>query len=284
MAQNVCFINKPKGLTSFDICFKLRPVLKTKAVGHTGTLDPNATGVMIILFDKTCKANNFLVGENKEYIAKVAYGFKTDTGDIDGNIIAASHYNTPTKEELDAALKKFLGISKQRPPLTSAIKIKGKKLYEYQRQNIDVEVPLRTIEVSKIELLAYDDKSFTFKAEVSSGTYIRSLAQDILANLGILGTLEELKRTKLGAVDISMCDDFSEALKGHIHFYPLKDLLKKRYFAVELNDEEKRRVLNGQSLKLPRMEKELLLTYQDQAMAIYERREDGMYYTVRGLF
>ena len=134
---NALFINKPSGITSFDVCFRLRKVLGTKKIGHTGTLDPLADGVMIVLFDKATKANQFLVTDNKEYIARVRLGIETDTLDIDGNVINETAYNLPDKDDLINVLDSFLGQSRQEVPLTSAISVNGKRLYQYQReQNI----------------------------------------------------------------------------------------------------------------------------------------------------
>ena len=131
--KNVLYVDKPSGMTSFDVCYRLRKVLKTKKIGHTGTLDPLASGVMIILFDKATKANQFLVSDNKEYIAKVKLGVETDTLDIDGKIIKEAPYSLPEKDKLIEVLNSFVGSSRQIVPLTSAVSVNGKRLYQYQR-------------------------------------------------------------------------------------------------------------------------------------------------------
>ena len=156
----ILYIDKPKGLTSFDICFKLRKVLGTKKIGHTGTLDPNATGLMIVLSDKDSKANQFLVSDNKEYIATCLLGIETDTLDIDGNIIKEKEETMPSSKEIEEVLNSFLGESYQIPPMTSAIKKNGKKLYEYQREGVEVEIEPRKINVEEIELLSVNDNDF----------------------------------------------------------------------------------------------------------------------------
>jgi len=204
------YINKPKGMTSFDVCFKLRKILNTKNIGHTGTLDPNASGVMVVLFDNSCKLNQFLVSETKEYIAEVLIGKETDTLDIDGNIINSKDEIMPDKDKIISVLNSFLGKSKQIVPLTSSVKIDGKKLYEYQRNNIEVDLPIKDIEVFDIELLNVDINTFTFRVLVSSGTYIRALARDILNKLNIIGTLNNLTRTKINKIDISDCDNLND--------------------------------------------------------------------------
>ena len=171
--KNVLFIDKPSGISSFDVCFRLRKVLHTRKIGHTGTLDPLATGVMVVLFDKATKANQFLVSDSKEYIASVKTGIVTDSLDIDGNVIREEECEMPDWEKIDSVMKRFLGTSLQEVPLTSAVSVDGKRLYRYQLEGREVELPKRNIEVSDIELLVITDDVFTFRTRVSSGTYIR---------------------------------------------------------------------------------------------------------------
>ena len=164
--KNVLYVNKPSGMTSFDVCYRLRKVLGTKKIGHTGTLDPLASGVMIVLFDKATKANQFLVSDNKEYIAKIKFGIETDTLDIDGNVIKESPYSLPNKEKIIEVLKSFIGPGKQVVPMTSAISVNGKRLYQYQREGKEVELPVRDINVYEIELLEMFDDGFSFRSKV----------------------------------------------------------------------------------------------------------------------
>ena len=210
---NVLYVNKPSGMSSFDVCFKLRKVLGTKKIGHTGTLDPNATGVMIVLSNKACKANPFLVSDKKEYEARVLFGIETDTLDIDGKIIKEESFTVPEKKEIENVLFSFLGKSKQEVPMTSAVSVNGKRLYRYQREGIPVDLPLREIEVFKIRLLDIFDDGFSFSCEVSSGTYIRALVRDMMLKLNLVGTLSALKRTAVDSVCLEDCDDLSEILK-----------------------------------------------------------------------
>lgn len=277
----ILYIDKPKGLTSFDICFKLRKVLGTKKIGHTGTLDPNATGLMIILSDKDSKANQFLVSDNKEYIATCLLGIETDTLDIDGKVINTKEELMPDKKEIEEVLSSFLGESYQIPPMTSAIKKDGKKLYEYQREGIEVELEPRKINVEEIKLLSLDEKTFTFRCKVSSGTYIRSLLKDILVKLNRTGTLSELRRTKINDIDVSNADKLEDVLKGQYKCQNLYDLLIKRYKEYPVDNPKD--VINGKRLYLNTDEKELLLTYNKQCLAIYVK-EKNYYVSKRGLF
>ena len=245
---NILYIDKPKGMTSFDVCYRLRKVLGTKKIGHTGTLDPNATGVMIVLFDKATKANQFLTSDNKEYECRVLLGIETDTLDIDGNITSKQEYTIPDKDLIEDTLNSFLGESMQEVPLTSAISVDGKRLYQYQRENIEVELPVRKINVYEIKLLEIHEDGFSFRAKVSSGTYIRSLARDICHKMNMIGTISELRRTKVDEVDLSMCDSLEEIEKGNYHTHELLELLEKRYQTVEYEPIDD--IYNGKKIKL----------------------------------
>lgn len=280
--MGVLYIDKPKGLTSFDVCFRLRKVLNTKKIGHTGTLDPNATGVMVVLFDKDTKANQFLVSAYKEYVAEVILGIKTDTLDIDGKVVEEAEVKMPKRDKLLAALDKYLGKSKQLPPMTSAIKINGKKLYEYQRQQQEVKIPLRDIEVTEMELLDVFDNGFSFRCKVSSGTYIRSLVRDVLDDLGLIGTLKELRRTKIDSVCIEDCQTLDAIVEGNYQVHNLLDILSKQYQTIYLKNDL--RVRQGKQMKLDNCAQRVLIACGDEAIAIYERQDDGLYHCLRGLW
>lgn len=276
----VIYVNKPKGYTSFDICAKLRKVFNTKKIGHTGTLDPNATGVLVVLIDEATKANQFMVTDKKEYVTKVRVGIRTDTLDIDGQIEETRNCKMPSSIELKNILYSFLGKSKQIPPMTSAIKINGKKLYEYQRENIDVELPYRDIEVFDIELLDINELSFTFRCVVSSGTYIRALVRDILTKFMIIGTVEELTRTAVDNITIDQCDELDEIINYNYHLHDTYEVLSKKYETLELKDA--RLALNGARLKIDSDSIYILVTNDSRCIAMYQK--DGLdYRCVRGL-
>ncbi|MDO4500039.1 MAG: tRNA pseudouridine(55) synthase TruB [Erysipelotrichaceae bacterium] len=277
----IILVDKPKGITSFDLCFKMRRVFNTKKIGHTGTLDPNATGLMMILVDNASKANQFLVTATKEYIATVKLGIKTDSDDIDGKILEEREETVPNKEELVNTFKKFIGKSKQVPSMFSAIKVNGKKLYEYQREGKTVEIEPRDIEVFYIELLDITDDGFIFKTKVSSGTYIRTLAQDILNDLGLIGTLSELRRTMIDDFSVEDASTLEEVLEGKYTNLNEAEVLSKYYDRVEIRD--RKHVTDGKSLRLEGYGDTVLCVNNDEALAIYVREEDGRYYCKRGL-
>lgn len=279
--MSILYIDKPKGITSFDICFRLRKVLGTRKIGHTGTLDPNATGLMIVLSEKDTKANQFLVSDNKEYIGECLIGISTDTLDTDGNVIEEKNETMPKKEIISAVLNSFLGDSMQLPPMTSAIKVDGKKLYEYQREGKTVEVEPRAINVSEIELLEVNDRTFTFRCKVSSGTYIRVLLQDILKKLDIIGTLSNLRRTSINEINVTEADRLEDVLEGKYHIHDLHELLIKRYPEIEV--ENTFDFVNGKKVKLDCTYDEVLISHQGKCVAIY-KKEKNYYVCKRGLF
>ena len=201
--DGVIIINKQKGFTSHDIVNVIRKKLDIKKVGHTGTLDPNATGVLPILVGKATKISKYLIEHDKTYIATIKLGEKTDTGDSEGQVIETKKVSENLeKEEIEQALTDFLGKQKQLPPMYSAIKINGKKLYEYAREGQEVKVEPRDIEIYKIKLLEYKNNKIKFEVECSKGTYIRTLCEDVANKLGTLGYMEELQRTKVNNFDI----------------------------------------------------------------------------------
>ena len=277
----VLYVNKPSGISSFDVCFKLRKVLHTKKIGHTGTLDPNATGVMIVLFDKSTKANQFLATDRKEYETRVLLGKETDTLDIDGKVLGEYKYEVPDENTLKKALNAFKGRSVQEVPITSAVSVDGKRLYQYQKEGKEVELPKREIEVFSVELLNIYEDGFSFLSRVSSGTYIRALVRDILSSLNLHGTVLSLKRTAVDDVRIEDCDELNDILEGNYHLHDLYDLLSKRYEVFEDFDEKD--VLNGKKLLIESDQPRLLMAKNHEALAIYEKDGD-LYRSLRGLW
>lgn len=280
--SKVIYVDKPEGITSFDVCYKLRKVFNTKAIGHTGTLDPLASGVMIVLVDKATKANQFLVGDDKEYVAEVMYGYQTDTLDKDGKIIKKEDFKVPDPKDLNAVLDSYIKTYDQEPPLTSAIKVKGKKLYEYQRQGLKVEIPKRKVTIYDLTLLEAKDDGFSFKVKVSSGTYIRSLIRDILDDLGLIGTLVSLRRISVGNIEVKDCDKLDAILEGRYHTHSLYDVLASRYEVYEFEDDKA--IRNGKKIKIDTPNDEVLIAKDKIALAIYRREDKDVFRSSRGLF
>lgn len=190
--NGVIVINKPKGYTSHDIVNVVRKKLNTKKVGHTGTLDPDATGVLPILIGTATKISKYLVEHKKTYIATVKLGYKTETADASGKVIKEDkHFQKIDKKSIENVLNAFLGKQEQIPPMYSAIKVGGKKLYEYAREGKKVEVKPREIEIYDISLEEYNNNDeISFKVNCSKGTYIRTLCESVAEKLGTIRIYE----------------------------------------------------------------------------------------------
>lgn len=204
--EGIIVVNKPKGITSFDVIRKLKKILKTKKIGHTGTLDPLATGVMLMCVGKATKLASDLEAKDKVYIADFDIGYATDTYDIEGKKIAKNIIEI-SKENLEQSIKKFIGNIKQVPPMYSAIKIDGNKLYHLARKGIEVERPERDVTIEYINLLDFKDNKAKIETKVSKGCYIRSLIYDIGQDLGTYATMTALQRKQVG--DYSLEDSYS---------------------------------------------------------------------------
>ena len=207
--SGVLLVNKPKGLTSRDVVNKVEKVFDTKKVGHNGTLDPMAEGLLVITINRATKINELLTCNDKEYIAEVKVGIETDTLDIEGNIVKKSDKKV-SKDMLDRLFKEFIREYLQEVPKYSAIKVNGKKLYEYARSNKDVELPKRKVIIKELELLSYKEDSFKFRCVVSKGTYIRSLIKDMGEFLDIPCTMSSLIRTRQGKFRLDNAVDLED--------------------------------------------------------------------------
>ena len=199
--EGIIVVNKPKGITSFDVIRKLKKILKTKKIGHTGTLDPLATGVMLMCVGKATKLASDLEAKAKVYIANFDIGYATDTYDIEGKKIVENIIDV-SKEDLEQSIKKFIGNIKQVPPMYSAIKIDGNKLYHLARKGIEVERPERDITIEYINLLDFKDNKAKIETKVSKGCYIRSLIFDIGQDLGTYATMTALQRKQVGSYSL----------------------------------------------------------------------------------
>ena len=195
--EGIIVVNKTKGITSFDVIRKLKKILKTKKIGHTGTLDPLATGVMLVCVGRATKLASDLEAKDKIYIADFDIGYATDTYDVEGKKIAENIIEV-SKENLEQSIKKFIGNIKQVPPMYSAIKIDGNKLYHLARKGIEVERPERNVTIEYINLLDFKDNKVKIETKVSKGCYIRSLIYDIGQDLGTYATMTSLQRKQVG--------------------------------------------------------------------------------------
>ena len=267
-------VNKPKGLTSRDVVNELNHIFSTKKIGHTGTLDPNATGVLVCLIGKYTKLVNLITSYDKEYIAEIKLGVKTDTDDITGNIIAKEN-TTLTLDKIEEVFSNFPTSYDQQVPIYSAVKIKGKKLCEYARENIDITLPKRRVNIYSLELLSFQDNIITFKTKVSKGTYIRSLINDICTNLNTIGTMNNLVRTKQGNFDIKNSYTLEDIKNNNYKFLTLKEFLD--YPIIKLDDTLIKKVSNGAIIPNTfNIQDKVILTYQNKDIAIYEVKDKDL--------
>ena len=256
--DGILIINKTKNCTSHDIVYKTKKILQEK-VGHTGTLDPNATGVLPLLIGKGTQISKYLINHDKIYQAQIQLGEKRTTGDIEGEIIEQKEVIEANlqKENIENAFENLKGKQKQIPPIYSAIKVKGKKLYEYARKGESIEIEPREIEIYNIKLLNIDkiNKTIDFEVECSKGTYIRSLCEDIAERLGNIGYMKELKRIKVGEFDLKVSITVEE-LEENINnkeFLKNKIISIEQYFkdnpSLELQENKIKLLLNGVQLE-----------------------------------
>lgn len=265
--NGVIVVNKPKGITSRDVVNKLVKVFGTKSVGHIGTLDPMATGVLVCLIGKYTKLGSVMVDHDKEYIATFKLNVLTDTLDSEGKILKTDNKKI-SLEEMQTATERFNGLTyMQEVPIYSAVKVNGKKLYDYARNNEDVILPKKEVSIYKLELISFDDE-VKIKCKVSKGTYIRALIRDICAYLGTYGIMTDLVRTKLGDYDISDAYSLDDISNGKYKLYKLENIfdLDVRY----INDDNCKQIYNGNIVK-DKNSNYILYKDGDKAVAFYTR-------------
>lgn len=267
--DGIILVNKPKDMTSRDVVNIVCKTLNTRSVGHTGTLDPIATGLLAIAINKGVKIVDFLVNDTKEYIATVQFGILTDTLDVTGKVLDEVKDYVIDEEKLKQVLDSFVGKMIQEVPKYSAVKVAGKRLYEYARKGEEVEIPKREIEIFNIELLTFDNDEFSFKVTVSKGTYIRSLIRDIGIKLGIPCSMKELIRTKQGNFKIEDSYTIDEIKDNNYKVIPIKDCLSN-YTTIEVDDFIANKVLNGRILENRYKDDIIVFTNKDEVLAIYK--------------
>ena len=265
--NGVLIVNKPINMTSRDVVNHLNYIFHTKKIGHTGTLDPIATGVLVVAIGSYTKLVDRLTSLDKEYIAEIKLGIKTDTGDITGKVVEEDYNYNLSSEDILNVFKYFEKEYEQTVPKYSAVKINGKKLYEYARENIEVSLPKRKVSIYSLELLEFNSGIIKFKTKVSKGTYIRSLIEDICDRLGVLGTMNSLVRTKQGRFNIEDSIDLEE-IHENTKLLDSKNVLDIKDYV--LNDYEYKLVSNGNKLNIELENGYYNLIFDDENIAIYK--------------
>ena len=249
MRDGILILNKPRGLTSHDVVNRVRRATKIRQVGHAGTLDPMATGVLVVCLGQATRVSEYLLGHDKAYRATIRLGVETNTYDADGEIVAMRDVHLGCAE-VEQALAHFVGEIQQVPPMYSALKREGQKLYELARQGIEIERTARSVIIHSIELHGYQAPEATIEVRCSAGTYIRSIAHDLGAALGTGGHLIELTRTAAGPFTIDQAiplDAFEAAARAEqwpIHLHPIDEALSD-WPLVVISESDRRRALNG---------------------------------------
>ena len=267
MKNGILIVNKPQGVTSRDVVNKICQIFKTKKVGHTGTLDPLATGVLVICLGSYTKLVSLLTSEEKEYEAVMSLGYLTDTLDATGQILKKKKVQV-SQEEILKAFQNFPSSYVQQVPKYSAVKVNGKKLYEYARENKEVSLPTREVYLKNLKVLHIEDNYVTFRVTVSKGTYIRSLIEDIASSFGEYATMESLKRLRQGSFLIEEALDL-ENITIDTSLKTVEDIFD--YPKVVIDEETYRKVLNGNKIKLNSVSNRVFVVYLENVIAIYEK-------------
>ncbi len=265
--NGVLFIKKPKGWTSRDVVNRICKIYGTKKVGHTGTLDPLATGVLIVCLGSYTKLVSMLTSDEKEYVATMKVGVKTTTGDITGEVME-KQTTLVSEEKVRNAFQEFPKEYDQTVPLYSAVKVNGKKLYEYAREGMSVSLPKRKVEIKELEFLNRKEDEITFRCVVSKGTYIRSLIEDLASSFSSIATMKSLERRRLGNVSLKDCLSIDSITKD-TPCKMLEDLFC--YPKWEVTEEQEKKMKNGNKLVLNSKEEYLFLTFHGKVVALYKK-------------
>lgn len=280
--DGILLINKPIGITSRDVVNMLTKKFGTKKIGHTGTLDPFASGVLIVTINKGTKISSYIEDLEKEYVAELVLGISTDTLDLDGEVIAKKDVTLPLdKEKILNTISHYIGTIKQVPPMYSAIKVNGEPLYKKARRGEVVERKEREVCISNIDLLSITNERLILNVNCSKGTYIRTLGVDIADELGYGGHLSMLTRTRVGKYTLDMCKTIDEIKDSDV--ISISDALshipsKMVYGFLET------KVRNGVPLFLGEEELLFVKNDKDEPLAIYRKEDDGKHHCLRGLF
>ena len=243
----ILIVDKPEGWTSQDVAAKLRGVYHERRVGHGGTLDPMATGVLPVFLGRATRAVPFFESAEKEYVAEIRFGIVTDTQDTTGRILEEHPANVDT-ETVRQALAAMVGPQLQTPPMYSAVKVGGKKLYELARQGKEVERKARPIELKEMELLSCDRDRAAFRVLCTKGTYVRTICHDLGQRLGCGGCMSALRRTRAGVYGIGRAFTMEQILAGEAEILPV-DSLFASFPAVTLTEAEERLCRNGNAFR-----------------------------------
>lgn len=269
-------VDKPRGMTSHDVVNRLRKLLKTKKIGHTGTLDPETTGVLVLCVGEATKLIQFLPEKTKEYSAEITLGIATTTEDFTGDITSKKEVTSLTEVEVDTVLKDMLSITEQIPPMYSAIKMNGKKLYELARKNEVVERKPRPVEVYSCkrtsDITVQDEKAtFHFDVMSSKGFYVRSFCVEIGERLHYPAHMSQLRRTASGDFTIDQAISLENLEAGQIHLISMADMLSFERYSIP--EEQFKAVRNGMTIENPGYTDKVFMMQENKVIALYQAQD-----------
>ena len=284
---NFFLIDKPSSYTSQDICTILKRKYGFNKIGHSGTLDPLATGLLIIATNSYTKLLTYIIQMNKCYDFIAKFGYESESGDVNSDVRITDLGLVIQENVIKESINKFIGEIEQKPPIYSAIKVKGKRLYKYARENMDVEIPKRKVFIKSLKLnKVVNDNEASFSVCCSKGTYIRSLVQDIAKSIGTNAVVKELRRTKIENISVKGLIDFEEILTNKD--YQLEPIAYNKILnmdSIQVEDKELNNISNGNFLTaeyFPKNE-ECLVIHKNKVIAVYEKFNDFKYKPVKVL-
>ena len=273
--EGIVLVDKDKGMTSRDVVNSVSKIVNEKRIGHTGTLDPNASGLLVLCVGRATKLVELLMDHDKEYIAEVTLGIKTETLDLDSPILEECNVILDN-DKLNFILNSFVGSYEQEVPIYSAKKVNGKKLYEYARNNKEVILPKQLVEIKEIELLTPISNNgvhpkFSFRVVVSKGTYIRSLVRDIASRLDTIGVMSELRRTRVGKYLLENASKIEDIKNNNYQLLPIESALTK-YNKEIVDDFLEQKIMNGSIIdNVNDVDNVVFLNKQNELLGIYKR-------------
>lgn len=280
--EGVLIIHKEKNMTSHDVVGRLRKILKTKKIGHAGTLDPLATGVLVIGVGRATKLLQFLMADKKVYRASLKLGVATTTYDLEGDITETKTFlHDVSQDEVVTVLQSFLGDSLQYPPIYSAIKKDGKPLYEYAREGKEVDIEARAIHISEINLISFEDDTITFDVVCSKGTYIRSLCVDIARKLGYPGVMSELLRIQSGTFTLDDAVYLKDVEEGNYQMIDIDHTLNSLPSYVA---DDPTIVFHGKKIDASISHEVAVYDKEGHLLAVYGPDGNGQLKSIRGLW
>ena len=286
MKDGFLLIDKESDYTSRDVCNIIAKIFDAKKVGHAGTLDPFATGLLIVALNNATKTLSYIEGQYKTYEATLMLGKKTKTGDLTGEVVVTKDVPSINQKEIESVFQSLIGDIEQTVPITSAVHVNGRKLYHYAHLNQEVELPKRIVNIKSLELIEFDNETIKFKATVSKGTYIRTLGETIAEKLGTVGHLVALRRTEILDLDVSKAKKIKELTPDCL--IKISEVVQKFMPLMYLpNEVELKKARHGGKLSANLFPEiiDLFCVVDDKksAIAIYKYSELGYYECVRGI-